>query len=195
MNLYFLSRINFERHDWTVWTTQAVTTSFTWYSLFWFVFHRRTPDCRRRNETRCQDDPGFCWWTWWTPRPVPEMIQLLNIFILIVNFILMGILNYEGIVFPAAELAIIKSCNKTILMPPNVSWSISAAFGECNDAMSQGTVVMNQCRVRCGPPHEACHRHNSDLRDFHVYIQTQVWRERILTRQCSMRFDKKTRQY
>ena len=124
--------------------------------------------------------------------------ELLNIFVLIVNFILMGILNYEGIVFPAAELAIIKSCNKTILMPPNVStlsWSISAAFGECNDAKSQGTVVMNQCRVRCGPPHEACHRHNSDLRDFHVYIQTQVWRERILTRQCSMRFDKKTRQY
>ena len=80
--------------------------------------------------------------------------ELVNIFILIVNFIVMGVLNNEGIVCQAAKLAMIKSCNKTILMLPNVctlSWSLSAAFGECKDAMSQGTVVMNQCGVRCGP--------------------------------------------
>ena len=40
-----------------------------------------------------------------------------------------------------------------------------------HDAMSQGTVVMNQCGVRCGPPHEACHPHNPDLRDSHEYLQ------------------------
>ena len=31
--------------------------------------------------------------------------------------------------------------------------------------------------------------HNSDLRDYHEYIQKQVWDEQIFTRQRSMRFD------
>ena len=55
--------------------TMYICTSLTWYSLFGSVFHRRSPDCRRRNGTRYQDDPDFCWWTWWTPKPGPAMIQ------------------------------------------------------------------------------------------------------------------------